>query len=81
MTGGFAPKALKKLNGERLFLPSSSSVETSAIGRGATPLSSNRWTKGTGCSFGLKLFMSVVRLRNRERSGAGLTAEISESAL
>ena len=34
--GGFAPKALKKLNGARLMTPPDDSVVTHAIGRGLT---------------------------------------------
>jgi hypothetical protein len=35
-TGGFAPKALKNENGDRLLIPSEEIVETNAIGLGAT---------------------------------------------
>jgi hypothetical protein len=57
---GFAPPALKKLNGARFTLPSGAQVLTHAIGRGATQLISSAYASRGLISEGTKVRTDIA---------------------
>jgi hypothetical protein len=61
--GGAAENTLKKLNGERLFTPFSSTVEAKAMGLGPIAPSKYPCNFGTGNSFGSSVVILAIMQR------------------
>jgi hypothetical protein len=61
---GFEPKTLKKLKGLKLGFPSLSMVLAKQIGRGAMAVSNALWNSASGKSFGVMVFILIVRLKD-----------------
>lgn len=76
--GGLLLKQLKKLKGARLYIPSSSIVETNAIGLGATMPSNNWWRSFVSISFGLKYIFNFLIVQNNRFQSVRAYFEVME---